>query len=109
MKVIRYCQKTPVYLSQMYVCGNLHRFVIEPWVRDENGQWQWHSEFRWFDSMSEAVVWAISRGLEIGNWEDCKEMLEMESECRIAWEEWMRGEMMRQILPSVPMMIGLDA
>jgi hypothetical protein len=104
MKIIRYQQGKSVCLSQMYVCGNLHRFVIEPWERGDDGQWQPRGE--WFDSMSEAVVWALSKGFEIDNWEECKEMLEMESECRLEWEEWMRGEMVRQIFPPVPIMIG---
>lgn len=108
MAMVPYNPRIPVAISFLYVCGNLHRMFFAPLVLKADGRWTEYRNHR-FDSMTEAVVWAIAEGRPIVNWNDCVGELSLEDECRQEWEQWFREERVRQVLPAVPLMIQYSA
>ena len=97
--------KKPVWIAQMYVCGNLHRYVYEPYECGANGET--NSCGYWFDTMAEAVVWAFVERRLIENWNECAGLIALEEECRHMYEAWLRRERVKAVLPEVPTMIEL--
>lgn len=105
MNIIPYKPKRTVYIARMYVCGNLHCFMYEPFVQDEKGEWRHFDYSPWFQSPSEAVAWAVAEGHVIDNLEEISPWLVSEAEMRMKFDEFMRRYRVESILPPVPLMI----
>lgn len=81
-RIMPFRLKKAVCIAPMYVCGNLHHIMFEVLELGENGQWNNGGRYYWYDTVSEAVVWAILEGRPIDNWAECVAWLGMEADAR---------------------------
>ena len=104
MPIIKYQMKRPVKIAQMFVCGNLHRFVYEPYEEDDNGKCILCGPR--FGTLSQVVVWAAVNGRRIEDWEAYEFILEQE---RRMYDEWLRDftvELAESLIEAAPKMIA---